>query len=226
MIRSALASAFAATALFAAQAQAAVNVTFTGTVYEVYSSGSIVAPTSGETITGSFTLDTSVGYNNYYYSDGSSYAEGGAYDYSNSGAVKVTGGAWFSDGTTLSLGGNQGAYLFDYLARYGYYSEVEYGGETYQSGSWTWNELQIDANGYSNFFTDPNGGVSFEQSLDLTGASFSGFFEGASSTGYYYGYFTPSNVTISSVPEPANIALLLAGVGLVGLRARRRQNAA
>lgn len=225
MFRFASRAALAAVSLVALQAQAATNVQFTGTVNVVFTEGTVAAPTTGSTITGWFTMATLAGFNEYQYTDGSTYNEGAAFDDGSTGKVVVAGGAWFSDGTTLSLGGMYN-YFGQYLARDGYTNEVQYSAQTYGGDNWAWSVLEVDATDYdgaNGLFTDPNGGVSFDQAVDLSNANLDGFFEGSSSTGYYYGYFTPTSITISSVPEPANLALLLAGVGLVGLRARRKQ---
>lgn len=221
----------AAVSLAAVQAQAATQVTFTGTVVEVDDSGyGAGIPTTGETITGTFTLSTSIGYNLFWETDGSTYADGITTNDGVLSTVQVTGNAWFSGGASIWLSGGlvgqfaQGVYrnASDYL------NQVNYDGLAYD-GSPVWNELQVSAYDFngsaSTLFTDPNGGLSFVQGLDLSGATLMGYFAASSATGSYSGYFMPTSFTVTSVPEPAGLALMLAGIGLVGVRARRRQQA-
>ena len=224
MNRFAVRAALVAASMVALQAQA-TNVQITGTITQVYSSG-IAAPAVGETIAASYSYTNTSTY--YSGGDGSSYA----YGYSNG---SVAGNLWTSGGSVISLNGSlySNVYQSVYRNYYGYYNEAstEVVAEQYDNNNGVYGYGIVDLETYdyngatSTLFTDPNGGLSFNQGINAAGAYQTGFFEEETNSGYYYGYFTPTSLTISSVPEPANIALLLAGVGLVGLRARRRQAA-
>ena len=226
MIRTALRVALATTALVAAQAQATSNVSFTGTITYASSSNG-AGPATGETIAGAFTIGNVAAY--YSSTDGSTYAYA---DYYGSGAGSVSGAAWTSGGSTMSIS-NSSTYAYQAVYRdySGYLNEVVSEVEGYNATTSSWTYLYLYAYDYngssSTLFSDPNGGLSFGQAVNTAGTYVGGEYEVESADGsYYYGEFTPSTFTISSVPEPANVALLLAGVGLVGLRARRRQQAA
>jgi len=232
MIKTALRLALVAASLTAVQAHA-TTVSFTGVVNSSYGYNSTV-PTSGETITGSYTFDSSAP-SYYSYTDGVTYAEKYGSDYSGSNTLGISGSAVFSDGTVLNLNSSaSGAYVGEYVYRNygGYLNQIGNYAETYTAGNYTWNYLQVlayDYNGSSSaLFTNPAAGLSFEQGVNHAGAgvNVTGYFQGSTSSGYYYGSFTPTSFSISAVPESSNVVLLLGGLGLVGLAARRRQLAA
>ena len=60
----------------------------------------------------------------------------------------------------------------------------------------------------------------------ITGLVAYGSFAGATPDGFFWGTFTPTAFTISAVPEVANLALMLAGLGVVGAARRRTRQAA
>ena len=232
MINTALRLALLAASFTAVQAHA-TTVNFTGVVNYAYGYNSTV-PTAGETITGTYTFDANAP-SYYSYGDGFSYAGQYASDNSGANALGVSGSAVFSDGTVLSLGtSNIYSYSSQFIYRNygGYINEAGGYAQTYSTGDYTSNYLQVyayDYNGISStLFTDPTAGLSFSQGIDASGAGIyrGGYFEGSSAEGYYYGSFTPTSFSISAVPEASNLALLLSGLGVVGIAARRRQQAA
>ena len=86
-----------------------------------------------------------------------------------------------------------------------------------------------DASTHTLLFSDPNGGLSFCQSLNLAGdgvpatGSFANVSEAQGSN--WAGAFDPTGISVndvSAVPEPAGAMLMLAGVGPVGASLRRR----
>ena len=232
MLKTALRLALAAASFTAVQAHA-ITVNFTGIVNYTYSYNT-TAPATGETITGSYTFDaTAPAYDTW--TDGVSYAQQYAYDGSGTNALGISGSAVFSDGTVLSLGSaNTAGYTGQGIYRNygGYLNEVYNYAESYAAGNYTVSYLEVYAYDYngmsSSLFTNPTAGLAFNQGVNAGGAEIylGGSFEGSTADGYYYGDFTASSFSISAVPESSNLALLLSGLGLVGIAARRRQQAA
>ena len=230
MIKTALRLALVAASFTAVQAHA-TTVNFTGVVDYAYGYNA-TAPTAGETITGSYTFDANApAY--YTYSDGVSYANRYAADYSGTNSLGVSGSGVFSGGTVLSLGSsNITAYSGEFVYRnyYGSLNQLGNYAETYTAGNYTVSYFELYAYDYngssSTLFTDPAAGLSFSQGINTAGSNFVGAFEGSTADGYYYGSFTPTSFSISAVPESSTLALLLSGLGLVGIAARRRQHAA
>ena len=218
---------------FAAMQAHAITVKFTGVVNDVTASNA-TAPSVGETVSGWYVFNGDVpGYSTY--GDGTSYAERITPDNSGANALAIYGSAVFSDGTVLRLDSSNISSLTGqaiYRNYSGYYNDIEYFAQTYTTGNNTTNYLDVygyDTNGASSsLFVDPSAGLSFSQGIDPTGAgvNFGGSFQSSTANGYYWGDFTATSVTISAIPEAGNLALLLSGLGLVGIAARRRQQAA
>jgi hypothetical protein len=90
----------------------------------------------------------------------------------------------------------------------------------------------------SSLFSDPNGGISYTQPINLDGYAFStlsnaanhgqwGNFRVAGSDYLYSGDFALTSIQtspIASVPEPESYAMFLAGLGIMGFVARRRKD--
>jgi len=239
MIQSTLRLALAAAALVAAQAQAAVastEIDFTGVLTNVYSLGP-ESPAAGETFTASLTLFADPAYT-YSHTDGATYD---IVDAIHDGApVVLAGSAVFSGGSSIAFTTTPSAQFFVF--------EVDRGASngldkvSLDAKNWglgndrTWMLFDIrqapDASTHSLLFSDPNGGVSFYQPLDLAG-------DGVSATGSFLneneaqgsnwdGTFDLTGIAVkdvSAVPEPAGAMLMLAGAGLVGASLRRRRQA-
>jgi hypothetical protein len=107
------------------------------------------------------------------------------------------------------------------------FSTVSLGGVSSVSFEWgtpdpTWNNLVVNlSNGDHQSFSSVQAGLSGEDYVQFTAS-------GATITSltfqeYYNPAFEAGNFKVTAVPEPANVALLLAGLGMMGLMARRRR---
>lgn len=240
MIRSMLRVAFATTALVAAQVHAATHatqVTFSGVVTDASSDG-LVAPAIGETFTASVTLFSVPGYVRTF-TDGSTYNNLYGNTSSADAPLLVAGGATFSGGKTLSFSTTplrQFAYLdvdrgdADGLDFLGFEAETLVPGSA-DSVDIVFTLLQAPNAATRRFlFSDPNGGLSFYQPLDLAadGVFAIGSFVDATGHGSFGGGFTVTSISVtdvSAVPEPTGAMLMLAGAGLLGATLRRRRQA-
>lgn len=85
-----------------------------------------------------------------------------------------------------------------------------------------------DASTHDFLFSDPDGGLSFHRPLNLAadGVFAVGNFGSATVEGSFDGSFGVTALSVkdvSAVPEPAGMAMMLAGVALVGATLRRRR---
>jgi hypothetical protein len=237
MIRTTLRLAFAAAALVAVQARAAVATTeidFTGVLTSTYAFGQ-GAPAAGETFTASLTLSPYPGYT-HSHTDGATYDIFDAVDPGT--PVVLAGSAAFSGGSSIAFATAPSAQFFVF--------EVDRGGAngldrvSLDARNWGLGNdrtyMLFDIRQASNaatsrfLFSDPNGGVSFYQPVDLAadGVSATGSFLSETGNNAWDGSFRVTGFSVrnlSAVPEPGNMALMLAGVGLVAATLRRRRRA-
>lgn len=238
MIRSILRIALAATALVAAQVHAAAHatqVTFSGVVTDASSDG-LAGPAAGETFTASVTLFSMPGYVQSF-TDGSTYSNLYGSTSNPDAPLLVGGGVTFSGGKTLSFSTTplrQFVYLdvdrgdADGLDFLGFEAETLVPGSA-DSLDFVFTILQAPNASTRRFlFSDPNGGLSFYQPLDLAadGVFAIGSFVDATGHGSFGGGFTVTAIAVkdvSAVPEPSGGMLMLAGAGLLGATLRRRR---
>ncbi len=223
-IRRILSAAVATASLVAVPAHAtSITYTFGGTITDVEENNYPLAlPGIGETVAGSLTVFLPQSWD-------SSQTDGATANYGRSDGMigMVMGTVAFSDGSTFSLSRSAPSSLEELILRNfaGAQNELSVGATTVEDGNDRVISLVIfdNAGADSTLFADPDGGVSFSQPVNLAGETQAADF-GASSIDYlstYVGVFTLTSLTISSVPEPGTIALLLAG--LCVLRATRRR---
>lgn len=237
MNRTPLRLAFAAVALVAVQARAAVAITeidFTGVVTSASAFGHD-APAVGDTFTASLSLYLNPGYF-HTHTDGSTYNIIDAVDEGT--PLMMAGSAAFSSGLSLAFpvtpadqffaleldrGGAKGLDRVSLTTRVDAFAPDVFG------TSMRFDIRQVPGASTHDFlFSDSNGGLSFDQTLNLAGDGVSAvgyFLNGAVDDAWSAG-FTVSSISIkevSTVPEPASLALMLAGAGLVGATLRRRR---
>lgn len=222
MIRAMLSVIVAAASIAAAPARATeIRYTYAGTVADTEASGYTGAlPVAGETVTGSLTVFLPERWDSFL-TDGSTVALGE----SDGPAGMVGGTAVFSGGTTFSQSLGAPGFLSEQLLRNdGGLNEAAVATSTHENGYYWQLELAVfDYFGAgSTLFTDPDGGLSFAQGVDLAGesavASFAAFSDNGPSN--YAVVVGLTSLSISLVPEPADALLLVAG--LVCLRMTRR----
>ena len=227
MLRSMFALIVVVTSIVAAPARATgIHYGYAGTVADTQVSGYTGAlPVAGETVTGSLTVFPPDSWDSFL-TDGST----AAFAESEGPAGTVGGTVVFSGGATFSQSFSVPGYLDEELLRNdGGQNEVFVATGTRENG-YDWQlELAVFDNlgGSSTLFTDPDGGLSFAQGIDLAGesavASFSAFSDdGLSTFGVIIGL---TSLTISPVPEPADAVLLLAGLVCLRLLRRRAKHA-
>ena len=236
MLRSTLRLAFAALALAAVQAQAApsgATIRFTGVV-STSEGANIVAPAVGETISGAFTLSAFAGHV-VTSTDGSTTWTATGQDPGGPLPLMVTGSATFSGGQVLAFspapwdqsfqeavdrGAVHGSNLVNVLA------------DSFAPGNAGLTSLHIEliqpGTAATSLFGDPAGGLSLFQPLDLSadGLAVIASFQDATAVGTDDGTFRLTSLTISAVQEPGEMELMLVGLGLVGMAARRRRSRA
>ena len=242
MIRSTIRFVVAATAFVAAQAHAAVastEIDFTGVMTSATSYGTApqTSPAVGETFTASLTLFTDPVYT-HSHTDGATYNVVDAVD--SGSPVVMTGYASFSGGSSIAFTTTRTVQYFVFEVDRGTSSGVDslsltsmVLGQGNDGARMLFTIRQApDASTHSLLFSDPNGGLSFYQSLNLAG-------DGVSATGSFLntseaqgsnwaGGFDLTGISVkevSAVPEPAGALVMLAGVGLAGASLRRRRQA-
>ncbi len=226
MIRSALRALLAATLFAAVQAHAATTVTFSGVVTQSFADG-LAGPAVGETVSGWYTFAVPDGLAEVG-TDGHSYADSDAWNLTGTDVgITVRGAATFSGGIVVALSsadGYQRVTQSDYRSYVGDYNYAGAGAWTYRLGDYTWNFLEAHAYDFdgaaSPLFGDPAAGVALGQPVS-SGVAY-GMFQGSTAQGRFYGSLDLAQFSLSSVPEPSGLALLLAGAALAALRARRR----
>jgi hypothetical protein len=226
-----LAATALALATIHAHAHAAATttkVTFSGVVTSTQGATQTFV---GETITGSFTITADPAWSGDFGVPGRSRDVESAPALGTS-PLLVTGSAVFQDGRSLSLSSTPDwQRFFERSVRDGQSNGIDILAQTHVGNDDEFlrvvlSQSQSDC-AVQCLFVDANGGLSFHQPLDLSapGVHAGGFFGGTTAFGGYFGGFdlTSVSITASPVPEPANLALMLAGIGLLGASARRRR---
>lgn len=214
-------------ALQAHAAPAPTTVTFTGVVTSPFG-GSV---TAGETITGSFTLVTDPAWSTDFGIPGQSIDIESTPRLGTS-PLLVGGAAVFQDGRQLSFPTTPDSQrLFERITRDGTNNVVDLLAETHVGAGVSFlrvalQQSQADCD-VRCLFADPAGGLSPYQTLDLLapGVQAVGFYGGPTPFSNYFGEFALTSVSIAAAPvsEPADAAMLLAGIGLLGATMRRRR---
>ncbi len=225
--RSLLAAVTAVASLLAAPAQATVlTYTFGGTITDMEVNDYPGAlPSIGEMVSGKLTVVTPGQWDSYE-TDGTTVN----YAQVDGPAGKVSGQLTFSDGSSFSMSGDVPGSIEELILRNatGNQNEIAVSATTEQDGYDRVISIVLwDIDGAaSTLFADPDAGVSFSQPINPAGEQ-QGVYFGAESLDYsssFIGVYDLTDLRISAVVrEPANIALLLAG--LSGLCLARRRTA-
>jgi len=230
MIRTFTQLAAAPLILVALQAHAApapTTVTFSGVVTSPFG-GSV---TAGETIAGSFTLVADPAWSADFGIPGQSVDIESAPGLGAS-PLLVGGSAVFQDGRQLTFPTSPDSQrFFERITRDGKNNVVDLLAETHVGSGVSFLRVELQQSqadcDVRCLFADPAGGLSPDQALDLLapGVQAVGFYGGPTPFGNYFGQFALASVSIAAapVPEPAEAAMLLAGLGLLGATRRRRR---
>lgn len=232
MIRTSMRLAATALALAALPAYATTTttkVTFTGVVTQSLLPRHIVV---GETVSGSFTITVDPARSNVAGVPGKSADIFNDY-FATGGPLVVKGAATFADGTVVAMSptpveqhfaigvdrdGQTNWVSVSAATDVGYYDETLAVSVKQSQADCAVRCMYVDQDGLSPY-----------QPLDLSapGVKATGFYNGTDYYGTFSGTFDLTSLSIvqvsAPVPEPAGLAMMLAGAGLIGAMARRRR---